>query len=64
MGDEDEKDVEDMNGYDKSGVRLASAGWKDLVSVELHAGSRLRPAVSGIVYRIAHEILPSPSFST
>jgi len=23
MGDEDEKDVEDMSGYEKSGVRLA-----------------------------------------
>jgi hypothetical protein len=33
MGDEDENDVEDMSGYEKSGVQLAWLGWEDLVSV-------------------------------
>jgi hypothetical protein len=31
--DEDENDVEDTSGYEKSGVQLAWLGWKDLVSV-------------------------------
>jgi len=31
MGDEDENDVEDMSGNEKSGVRLACSGWEDLV---------------------------------
>jgi hypothetical protein len=31
--DEDENDVEDTSGYEKSRVRLASLGWNDLVSV-------------------------------
>jgi len=33
VGDEDENDVEDMSGYEKSGVGLACLGWEDLVSV-------------------------------
>jgi len=32
-GDEDEIDVEDASGYEKSGVRLAWFGLEDLVSV-------------------------------
>jgi len=49
MGDEDENNVEDTSGYEKSGVRLASLSWEDLVLVLLHAGSGLVPAVSGMV---------------
>jgi len=50
MGDEDENDVEDTSGYEKSGVRLARLGWEDLVSVLLHARSGLVPAVLGMVH--------------
>jgi len=49
MGDEEENDVEDTSGYEKSGVQLASLGWEDLVSVLLHAGLGLIPAVMGMV---------------
>jgi len=63
MGDEDENNMEDTSGYEKSGVRLAWLGLKDLVSVLLPAGSGLVPAVSGMVNWLAHEILLSPSFS-
>jgi len=49
MGDGDENYVEDMSGYEKSGVQLARLGWEDLISVLLHAGLRLVPAVSGMV---------------
>jgi len=49
MGDEDENDMEDMSGYEKSGVRLASLGWEHLKSVLVLAGSGLVPAVSGMV---------------
>jgi len=63
MGDEDENDVEDTSGYDKSGVRPGWLGWEVLVSVSLHAGSRLVAAVSGMVNWLAHKILSSPSFS-
>jgi len=49
MGDEDEKDMEDTSGEENSGVRLASLGWADLVSVLVRAGSGLVPAVSGMV---------------
>ena len=48
MGDEDENDVI-KSGYEKSGVRLASLGWEDLVSVLLHAGSGLMSSVLGMV---------------
>jgi len=48
-GDQDENDMEDRRGYEKSGVRLARLGWEDLVLVILHAGSGLVPAVSGMV---------------
>jgi len=62
-GDEDVNNVEKMSGYDKSGVRVAWLGWEDLISVSLHAGSGLVPAVSGIVNWPVNEILLSPSFS-
>jgi len=57
MGDEDENDMEDTSGYEKSGVRPASLGWEDHESVLLHAGSGLVPSVSGMVNSLAHEIL-------
>jgi len=70
MGDEDESDMEDTSGNEKSAVRLAWLGleeaWlglEDLVSVLLPAGSGLVPAVSGIVNWLALKILSSPSFS-
>ena len=54
--DEDESDMEDTSGYEKSGVRLAWLGveetWlglEDIISVFLPAGSRLVPAVSRMV---------------
>jgi len=56
-GDGDENDVEDMSGYKKSRVRLAWLGIENLVSVRLHAGSGLVPALSGMVDWLAHEIL-------
>jgi len=31
MMDEDENDVEDTSGYERSGVRLSLLCWKDLV---------------------------------
>jgi len=33
MGDEDENEVEDMSGYEESGVPLTWLGWEDHVSV-------------------------------
>ena len=33
MGDDDENDVEDTSGLEKSGERPACLGWEDLVSV-------------------------------
>ena len=49
MGDEEENDMEDMSGPEKSGVRLARFGLEDLISVLLPAGSGLVPAVLGMV---------------
>ena len=49
MQDGDGSDMEDTSGYEKSGVRIASLCWEDLVSVLVHAGSGLVPAVSGMV---------------
>jgi len=63
MGDEDENDMEDTSGYEKSGVRLAWLGSEDLISVIVPGGSGLVPAISGMVNWLAHEILSSPSFS-
>jgi hypothetical protein len=57
MGDEDENNMEDMSGYEKSGVRLAWLGLEDIVSVLFPARSGLVPAVSGMVNWLAHEIL-------
>ena len=31
IGDEDENDVEDVSGYEESGVKHAGLGWEDLV---------------------------------
>jgi len=50
MGDEDENDMENTSGYEKSGVRLTCLGLEDPVSVILLAGSGLVPAVSGMVH--------------
>jgi len=63
MGDEDENDMEDGSGYEKSGVPLAWLGLEDLVSVLLPAELGLVPAVSGMVNWLTHEILLSPTFS-
>jgi len=60
MGNEDDNDMQDTSGYDKSGVRLAWVGLEDLVLVLLPAGSRLVPAVSGKVNWLAHEIVQVP----
>jgi len=49
MGDDDESDMEDMSGYDKSGLQLAGLGLEDIVSVLLPAGSGLQPAISGML---------------
>jgi len=57
MGDEDENDVEDTSGYEKSVIQLACLGCEQLRSVWLHARSGLVPAVSGMVNWLAHEIL-------
>jgi len=63
MGDKDENNVEDMSGYVKSGVHRAGLSCHDLVSVLLYAESGLVPAVSGMVNRLAHVVLFSPSLS-
>jgi len=60
MRDENENDMEDMSGYEKSAVQLAWLGLEDLVSVLLPAGSGLVPAVLGMVNWLAHEILQVP----
>jgi hypothetical protein len=49
MRDEDENDMEDTSGYDKSGVRLGLLGLEDLVSVVLGATMGPVSAVSGMV---------------
>jgi len=49
MGDEDEYDVENTSGYERSRVQHARLGWEDLVSMKLHTGSGLVPAVSEMV---------------
>ena len=38
-----------MSGYVESGVRHVRLGWEDLVSVLLHTGSGIIPAISGMV---------------
>jgi len=59
MGDDNENNVI-TSGYEKSGVQLAWFGCEDLVSVWLQDRSRLIPAESGMVHRLAHEILQVP----
>jgi hypothetical protein len=49
MGDKDEHDMEDMSGYEQSGVRHACLGLKDLVLVLAPARSGLMPAVAGLL---------------
>ena len=56
MGEEDENDMEDTSGYEKSRLRLAWLGSEDLVLVLLPSGSELVPAISGMVNCLAHEI--------
>jgi len=60
MGDEDENDMEDKSGYEKSEVRLAWLGLEVLVSVLSAAGSGLAPAVLGTVSWLPHQILNIP----
>jgi hypothetical protein len=62
MGEEHENNVEDNSGYEKTGVQLAWMSLDDLISVWLHAGSGLVPAISSMVYWLAHKILWSLSF--
>ena len=49
MADEDDNKKEDVNSYEKSGVRHALLSLEDLVLVRLPAGSGLIPAISGMV---------------
>jgi len=57
MVDKDENDMQNMSGYEKSGVRLAWLGLEDLVSELLPAGWGVVPAVLVMVNWLAHEIL-------
>jgi hypothetical protein len=50
MGDEGGNDVEETSGYEKSGVRLALFGVKELMTVSLLPRSGVVPPVSGMVY--------------
>jgi len=63
MGKEDENNMEDMSGHEKSGVWLAWLGKEELVSVIVCAVSGLVPAVLGMVKWLAQELLLSLSFS-
>ena len=49
MGDEDENDMENTSGPGKSGVQLARLGLEDLILVILQPGSRVVPAIFGMV---------------
>jgi hypothetical protein len=49
MGDEDGNNMDDTSGYEKSVVRLARLGLEHLVSEILPAGSKVLPAISGMV---------------
>jgi hypothetical protein len=62
MGDEDENDMEDMSGYEKSGPELAGLGLEAIVSVLLPAGSGLIPAISGMVNVTRTQISPKSQF--
>jgi len=61
-GDEDENDMENTSGHEKSGVQQACLGWKDFVLMLLQAGSGLVPAISEMVNLLAHRTLSRPSF--
>jgi len=63
MGDEDENDIEDMNGYEPSGVWLTWFSLEDLIFVFLPTRLGVLPAVSEMINWLAHEVLLSPSFS-
>ena len=57
MGDEDENDMEDMSGWEESGVWLAGMRLENPVSVLLATGLGLVSAVSGMLNWLAHDIL-------
>jgi len=63
LGDEDENNVEDMSGYEKSGVWLAWLSLEDHIWVFVYAGSGVVPAVSGTDNWLTQETLLSLSFS-
>jgi len=63
MGDEDDKDMQDTSGYEKSEVQLAWLDWEDLLSVLLPTESGMVPATSQMIHWLVHEINLSPSFS-
>jgi hypothetical protein len=48
MGVEDENDMDDTNGYEKSGVQLARLGLEDLILEFLPARLQLLPVVLGM----------------
>jgi len=63
LGNEDENDMEDTSGYEKSGTWLATLFIEDLVSVLLPTRAGFVPAILQIVYRLRRAILSSPSFT-
>jgi len=62
MGDEDENDMEDTSGHQKSGVLFSWLSLEDLKLLLLHAGSGLVPAVSWMVNWLARDILLKSQF--
>jgi len=56
IGDEDQNDEEDMSEYEEPGVQLAWFGWEEYISVQMHTGSGLVHANSGMANWLAHEI--------
>jgi len=58
MGDEDEKDVEDTSGYEKSAVRIAWLGWEDLILVAIsrQIGTRTCCIVDGKLTRTQNSL--------
>jgi len=63
MEDEDENDMEDRSGCEKSGVRHAWFGLEDHVSVFSPTRLGVVPAISGMLPWLALDILSSVSFS-
>jgi len=63
MGDDDGNHVENLSGYQKSGVRLAWLRGEYLIRVLLHTGSVFIPAVSEMVSWPAHDTPWGSSFS-